>query len=130
MKINVSSFPFLNFYSPTVAWQIQEEKGNQMSNGGGEEEDQEELSGLAPERIAVNLSLHIAAADGNIDECEKLLKEESADAWWEDESRLNWSALHFAANGGYTKVVQLLLRRGALWNAGEATKVSDRVNLD
>lgn len=102
-------------------------QSHQMSNGGGgggggveEEEQQEELNGgLAPERVALNLSLHIAAADGNVDECEKLLKEEGADAWWEDESTLNWSALHFAANGGHTKLVQSLLRQGALWNAGE-----------
>jgi len=86
-----------------------------MSN----EEGEESLSGLSAERVALNLFLHIAAADGNYDECEKLLKVEGADAWWEDENTLNWSALHFAANGGFTKLVKLLLRRGALWNAGE-----------
>lgn len=82
---------------------------------------------LEPERVARNLALHLAAADGNVDECKVLLdgegegeeSEGGADAWWEDESYLNWSALHFAAHGGHTEVVRLLLRRGAIWNAGE-----------
>ena len=77
-------------------------------------------TGMASEeRVALNLSLHVAAADGDYAVCERLLKEEGADAWWEDENTLNWSALHLAANGGFTKLVKLLLRRGALWNAGE-----------
>lgn len=89
-----------------------------MSDEGGET-----VGGLSEERIAVNLALHIAAADGNYEECEKLLKEEGADAWWEDENTLNWSALHYAANGGFTRLVKLLLRRGALWNAGESHSI-------
>lgn len=80
--------------------------------------DDQGLDGLAPERVALNLSLHLAAADGNYDECQTLLEKEGADAWWEDESALNWNALHWAAEGGHTLVVSLLLRRGALWNAG------------
>ena len=86
--------------------------------GEGMEDDDEGLNGLAPERVALNLSLHLAAADGNYEECLTLLKDEGADAWWEDQGALNWSALHWAAEGGHTKVVKLLLRRGALWNAG------------
>jgi hypothetical protein len=88
---------------------------NMASDGEGEED----FNGLSAERVALNLSLHIAAADGNYAECEKLLKEEGADAWWEDENTLNWSALHFAANGGFTKLVKLLLRCGALWSTGK-----------
>lgn len=84
----------------------------------GKSKDEGEEDGLAEERVALNLALHLAAADGNYQECLTLLKEEGADAWWEDENALNYSALHFAAEGGHTKVVKLLLRRGALWNAG------------
>jgi protein arginine N-methyltransferase 2 len=93
----------------SISGQHQQEKESEAADG----------LDLAEERIALNLSLHIAAADGNYEECLTLLKEEGADAWWEDENALNWSALHFAAEGGHTKVVKLLLRRGALWNAGE-----------
>lgn len=35
----------------------------------------------------------------------------------QDEDTIGWSALHFAAEGGHTKLVKLLLRKGALWNA-------------
>lgn len=78
----------------------------------------DDTGGLSAERVSLNISLQLAAADGDYAECEKLLKQEGADAWWEDDSVLNWSALHFAANGGHTKLVKLLLRHGALWNAG------------
>lgn len=91
--------------------------------------------GLPAERVARNLALHMAAAEGDLRECVALLDgdqgddpdddddaSKGADAWWEDESHLGWSALHFAANGGHADVVDLLLKRGALWNAGQYTK--------
>lgn len=77
--------------------------------------------GLAPDRIQRNRSLHRACEVGDYDTCEKLLRaeDEATDAWWQDPDMLGWSALHFAAEGGHTKLVKLLLRRGALWNACE-----------
>lgn len=76
---------------------------------------------LPPDRLARNLSLHRACEAGDYDECERLLKgEEGADAWWQDLDMLGWSALHYAAERGHTKLVKLLLRRGAIWNACES----------
>lgn len=77
---------------------------------------------MPEERIARNIALHIAAADGNFTECEILLNDEKdgtkgADAWWEDESHLRWNALHFAVNGQHAEIVKLLLKRGGIWNA-------------
>jgi protein arginine N-methyltransferase 2 len=96
-----------------------------MVSEDGKEQGDTDMNELDEERVARNLALHLAAADGDLEECKALLKPtdeaiQGADAWWEDESHLNWSALHFAANGGHTDVVKLLLRCGAIWNAVDA----------
>ena len=46
-----------------------------------------------------------------------------ADVWWEDEATLGWDALHYAAERGDAKLCRLLLRRGAIWNAGESRQM-------
>lgn len=76
---------------------------------------------LPPERVGRNRLLHRACEIGDYEACDKLLKaeKEGADAWWQDPDMLGWSALHYAAEGGHTKLVKLLLRRGAIWNACE-----------
>lgn len=79
--------------------------------------------GMSEERIARNIALHIAVADGNFAECETLLNGDDedefngADAWWEDENHLRWNALHFAVHNGHANIVKLLLKRGGIWNA-------------
>lgn len=75
-------------------------------------------SGFSAARISRNLALHAAAAAGDFARAKELL-DEGADVWYEDEGTLGWDALHFAAEKGDAKTCRLLLRRGAIWNAGE-----------
>lgn len=96
-----------------------------MAEGEGAVAGEDTDMALPPERVARNIALHLAAGAGNLAECETLLDcdddgGDGADAWWEDEDHLGWSALHHAADGGHRDVAMLLLRRGALWNAGKS----------
>ncbi|WFD25788.1 type IV protein arginine methyltransferase [Malassezia nana] len=80
------------------------------------------------QRIERNLALLKASYEGDLEECKKLLAptisegdwDGSADAWYADEDMLRWDALHYAADGGHTEVVRLLLQSGAPWNAVDA----------
>ncbi|KAJ1039516.1 hypothetical protein NDA14_004914 [Ustilago hordei] len=90
---------------------------------------QELSSLLPPSRMARNLELHLAAEAGDLLLVKSLLSsspspeeddEGGVDVWYEDPSSANWSALHFAAEGGHLEVVKVLLRHGAIWNAVDA----------
>ena len=90
----------------------------------------EQLTDLfPPSRVARNLELHLAAEAGDLPLIQSLLStppdpnsedQGGADAWYEDPSSANWSALHFAAEQGHLEAVKLLLRHGAVWNAVDA----------
>ncbi|KAJ1034624.1 hypothetical protein NDA18_001480 [Ustilago nuda] len=90
----------------------------------------QELSSLLPRsRMARNLELHLAAEAGDLLLVKSLLSSSPSpeedhqggvDVWYEDPSSDNWSALHFAAEGGHLEVVKVLLRHGAIWNAVDA----------
>lgn len=58
----------------------------------------------------INAASHLSAA-----EVARLLKEEQAPAWFQDE--LGWSALHYAAEREDGEMVKVLLANGAVWNA-------------
>lgn len=82
-------------------------------------------AGLSAERVERNLALISAASCGDLEGCKTLLKPQSdgdwdgsADAWFAENDDLGWDALHYAADGGYPRVVAFLLRHGALWNTG------------
>ncbi|PWN54106.1 S-adenosyl-L-methionine-dependent methyltransferase [Violaceomyces palustris] len=86
---------------------------------------------LDKRRLEVNQRLLAAAERGDLELCKQLLNPPknaaveggddqpvlAADAWFEDSSNLGWSSLHFAAENGNVKLVRLLLRSGAIWNA-------------
>lgn len=75
---------------------------------------------LSKERIELNKSLHRAVIARDYELTKKLLEENGADAWWEEDEAdsMGWSSLHYAADTGDEKITKLLLRRGAIWNAG------------
>lgn len=79
---------------------------------------------LTRDRIKLNKLLHKAIIARDYDLTKKLLEENGADAWWEEEGEdtMGWSSLHYAAESGDEKIVKLLLRRGAIWNAGESER--------
>ncbi|PWN42448.1 hypothetical protein IE81DRAFT_323411 [Ceraceosorus guamensis] len=86
-------------------------------------ESSQHANGLSASRLSLNLHLHQACEAGNLDRAKECL-ERGADAWWEDEGTIGWSALHFAAESGNTKLVRFLLRRGALWNAVDSNGIT------
>lgn len=89
---------------------------------------------LPSARLERNMELIHAAKEGDQSACERLLApsvdhdataggslawDGSADLWFAEDDSLAWDALHYAADGGHTGVVRLLLQRGALWNGGK-----------
>lgn len=70
--------------------------------------------------LSPNDRLLLAASHGDLPTIKSLLTnpDEAQQAQpWHESSDLGWSALHYAAEQGHTKVVEYLLRNGAVWNA-------------
>jgi protein arginine N-methyltransferase 2 len=58
-----------------------------------------------------------AAQTKSAKEVEVLLKDKEAPVWYQDES--GWSSLHYAAEREDLAMIKVLLKHGAVWNAGE-----------
>lgn len=65
--------------------------------------------------LDAGLTLINAASTRDAAEVKRLLKEEEAPAWFQDE--LGWSALHYAAEREDEEMVKVLLANGAVWNS-------------
>jgi protein arginine N-methyltransferase 2 len=75
---------------------------------------------MAAAREARNRALQCACARGDWDATRALLADDGVDVWYEDPACLGWSALHFAAEHGDPRIVDLLLQHGAPWNIVDA----------
>jgi len=76
------------------------------------EEEEEQQDDDQEERPSGQSALHVAAADGDLEEVEKILGNHSTDIL-NSKDENDWQAIHEAVRGGHTEVVKYLVAMGA-----------------
>lgn len=111
-------------YQPTVEDREKPAKGDvppdedyDLEHLEADESDSEDIALLG--RALISAILEYAP----MEDVQRLLDEE-APLWYQDED--GWSALHAAASVEDAELVKNLLRRGAVWNSGDAHFFSPR----
>jgi len=77
-----------------------------------EEEEQDDDEEEGDNRPSGQSALHVAAADGNLEEVEKILGNHSTDIL-NSKDENDWQPIHEAVRGGHTEVVKYLVSMGA-----------------